>query len=87
MSKNPVISTCSKHVALDFHFTEDQVEQSHLQISYISTMDQVVDVFTKAFPQARFQELRHKLHVRPILELAGGDKNESIPISLIFRNH
>ena len=72
MCKNPLISTRSKHVALDFHFIRDQVEQGHLQISYISTMDQVADIFTKSLPRARLQELRHKLQVRPALELAWG---------------
>ncbi|CAN1142265.1 Retrovirus-related Pol polyprotein from transposon RE2 [Linum perenne] len=72
MSKNPVISTRSKHVALDFHFIREQVESRSLRINYISTVDQVADIFTKALPRERLHTLRTKLQVQPILELAGG---------------
>ncbi|CAN0824684.1 Retrovirus-related Pol polyprotein from transposon TNT 1-94 [Linum grandiflorum] len=72
MSKNPVISTRSKHVALDFHFIREQVEAGALHVSYISTVDQIADIFTKPLPRARLADLRHKLQVRPALELAGG---------------
>lgn len=31
MSKNLLISTCSKHIALDFHFIRKQVESGQLE--------------------------------------------------------
>ncbi|CAN0920957.1 Retrovirus-related Pol polyprotein from transposon RE2 [Linum grandiflorum] len=72
MSKNPVISTRSKHIALDFHFIREQVEQGTLQISYLSTTDQIADIFTKALSRSRLHDLRLKLQVRPALGLARG---------------
>lgn len=72
MTKNPVISTPSKHIALDFHFIREQVETGQLKISQVSSADQLVGVFTKALGKARMQFLRPKLQVRPGLELAGG---------------
>ncbi|KAL4573020.1 hypothetical protein LXL04_019813 [Taraxacum kok-saghyz] len=72
MSKNPVIRTRSKHIALDFHFIREQVESGKLKISHVSSVDQVADIFTKALGKDRVNFLRPKLQVRPGLELAGG---------------
>lgn len=72
MSKNPVISTRSKHIALDFHFIREQVESGQLKISHVSSIDQLADIFTKPLGKNRVAFLRSKLQVRPALELAGG---------------
>lgn len=72
MSKNHVISTRSKHIALDFHFIREQVETGALKICYISSVDQLADIFTKPLSKERVTSLRTKLQVHPVLELAGG---------------
>lgn len=72
MSKNPVISTRSKHIALDFHFIRENVENGTLKICYISSVDQLADIFTKPLSKDRIISLRTKLQVRPVLALAGG---------------
>lgn len=72
MCKNPVISSRSKHIALDFHFVREQVENGALQVCGVSSVDQLADIFTKPLAKARIATLRHKLQVRPSLELAGG---------------
>lgn len=53
MSKNPVISTRSKHIALDFHFIREQVDSGDLKICYVSSVDQVADIFTKPLGKSR----------------------------------
>ncbi|CAN1345150.1 Retrovirus-related Pol polyprotein from transposon TNT 1-94 [Linum perenne] len=72
LSKNPVISTRSKHIALDFHFVRELVEAAQLRIAHVSSHDQLADIFTKALPKDRINYLRHKLQVQPDLALAGG---------------
>lgn len=72
MSKNPVISTRSKHIALDFHFIRENVENGTLKICYSSSVDQLADIFTKPLSKDRIISLRTKLQVRPVLALAGG---------------
>lgn len=72
MTKNPVISTRSKHIALDFHFIREQVESQKLCISHVSSVDQIADVFTKPLHKDRFTYIRDKLQVRTDRELAGG---------------
>lgn len=72
ITKNPVIRTRSKHIALDFHFVREQVESRSLVISYVSSVDQLADIFTKPLLKDRITLLQTKLQVRPALELAGG---------------
>lgn len=72
MTKNPVIRTRSKHIALDFHFIKEQVEANDLSISPVSSVDQVADIFTKPLHKERFSTLRSKLQIRPDFQLAGG---------------
>lgn len=43
MTKNPIISTRSKHIALDFHFIREQVEAGQLKICHVSSKDQLAD--------------------------------------------
>lgn len=69
MTKNPVISTYSKHIALDFHFIREQVEVGQLKICDIASKDQLADIFTKPLGKDRILFLRSKLQVRPALEL------------------
>lgn len=73
MTKNLVISTRSKHIALDFHFIREQVDSRKLLVSHVSSVDQVDDVFTKPLHKERFDYIRHKLQVRSAHEPAGGD--------------
>jgi hypothetical protein len=47
-----------KHIEVDYHFVQDQVMKCCLDFWFISTLDQVVDSFTKALPQHRLLEFR-----------------------------
>ncbi|KAG5116835.1 hypothetical protein JHK84_042948 [Glycine max] len=72
LTKNPVIHTRSKHIALDFHFIRELVESKLLQTCHVSSVDQIADIFTKPLTKDRIFLLRSKIKVYSDLKLAGG---------------
>lgn len=72
MCKNPIISSRSKHINLEFHFVREQVETGALKICHVSSSDQLADIFTKPLNKEKISNLRFKLQVKPALQLAGG---------------
>lgn len=86
MCKNPVITTRSKHIALDFHFVREYIGTGALQISQVSSVDQPADIFTKALGKDRITQLCFKLQVRHALELAGGDNGYMYSYSVQYTN-
>ena len=48
---NLVFHSRMKHVALDYHFICDQVQNGLLRVAYVSSIDQLVDALTKPLPR------------------------------------
>ena len=58
---NPVLHSRMKHVAIDFHFIQDQVQNGALRVAHVSFEDQLVDALTKPLPRQRFLQLMHRI--------------------------
>ena len=63
LCSNPVFHSRMKHLSLDYHFVREQVQSGNLQVSHVSTKDQIADLMTKPLPQSKFEELRGKMKV------------------------
>lgn len=58
---NPVSYSRMKHIAIDYHFIRDQVQQEALQVRYINSEDQLADALTKPLPRLRFRRLKNNI--------------------------
>ena len=58
MSRNPVNHKRCKHIKLKYFYLRDLVESGILGLEFISTVDQVADLFTKPVKLDIFQRLR-----------------------------
>ena len=53
----------TKHIEINYHFVHEKVLNCDILMKFISTNDQLVDIFTKSLSSARFLLLRSKLMV------------------------
>ena len=78
-SVNPIFHAQTKHVEIDFHFVCDRVANKSLQVLFVPSSDQLVDVLTKPIVSKRFHDLCFKLNARsPTLTLREGINASSI---------
>ncbi|KAH9670907.1 hypothetical protein KPL70_017154 [Citrus sinensis] len=63
LSKNPVFHDRSKHINTRYHFIRECIARKKVQIKYVKSQDQAVDIFTKPLKQKDFVKYRSLLGV------------------------
>ena len=74
LASNPIFHARTKHIEVDYHYIREKVLAKELKLNFISTLDQLADIFTKALPSPRFLDLASKLMGVPPLSLRGDVK-------------
>ena len=68
ISKNPVMHTKTKHIAIKYHFVRELVQDKEIRLEYVNTKEKIVGIFTKSLPEDALSYLRGKLGVIPLIE-------------------
>jgi hypothetical protein len=63
MVDNPVEHSRTKHIAIRYHLLRDHQQRGDIEIAYVSTKEQLVDIFTKPLDEKTFTKLRNELNV------------------------
>eukprot|EP00253_Pinus_taeda_P014746 PITA_14746 len=53
----------SNHIEIKYHFIRDYVKKGVVKLEYISTNEQVANIFTKGLPRGKHVYFRHKMGV------------------------
>ena len=63
ISKNPVQYSKTKHIKIRHHFFRDHAQKGDIKLEFVSTKDQLVDIFTKPLSEEQFVDIRRQLGV------------------------
>ena len=58
ISKNSVQHSRTKHIEIRHHFIRDHAQKGDITLEFISTKDQLVDIFTKLLSEEQFVDIR-----------------------------
>lgn len=75
ISANPILYSKTKHIAIDFHFVWERVQSNQLAVLYITSSEQIADVFTKSLSSRLFKHFKDKLMITPTIILRGYNKD------------
>jgi hypothetical protein len=63
MADNPVEHSRTKHIDMRYHFLRDHQQRGDIKIAYVSTKEQLADIFTKPLDKKTFSKLRNELNI------------------------
>jgi hypothetical protein len=63
MEDNPIEHSRTKHINIWYHFLRDHQQRGDIEIAYVSTKEQLADIFTKPLDEKTFSKLRNELNI------------------------
>ena len=66
LANNPEHHAKTKHIDIQYHFVREHVTNNTIQLSYISTKEQLADILTKTLSGLTFKNLVSQMNLQPI---------------------
>jgi len=66
LSKNLIFHDKTKHFEIDWHFVQEKVKNKIVRVDFIITTKQLVDMFTKALGQIKFEACRSRFNLKNV---------------------
>jgi hypothetical protein len=63
MTDNPIEHSRTKHIDIRYHFLRDHQQKGNIKMAYVSTHNQLADIFTKPLDKNTFIKLRNELNI------------------------
>jgi hypothetical protein len=63
MADNPIEHSRTKHIDIRYHFLRDHQQKGDIEIAYVSTHNQLADIFTKPLDENTFSKHRNELNI------------------------
>jgi hypothetical protein len=63
VADNLVEHSRTNHIDIQYHFMRDQQQKGDIEIAYVSTKEQLADIFTKPLDEKTFSKLRNELNI------------------------
>lgn len=75
LTVNPIFHAKTKHITMHYHFVRELIDKKQMKVKFEASMDQLVDILTKALLKTTFQYLRDKLIKSLPLSMRGSVKD------------
>jgi hypothetical protein len=66
LSENLMFHDKSKHIEIRYYYIRDMVQRGAVRLQFVTTEDQVANVFTKPLSRTKFEYFMEKLGVVPL---------------------
>ena len=63
LTKNPIQYYRTKHIEIRHHFIRDHMQNNNVVLEFISTENQLLDIFTKPLNEDRFSKISDELGI------------------------
>jgi hypothetical protein len=66
--ENPVFHDKSKHIEIKYHYIRDMVQRKAVHVQYLTTHEQILDIFTKPLARTKFEYFRERVENASLAE-------------------